>query len=441
MKPFYLRKSRIPFFLVSLILFLYSLPLKAAARKISADEYRARRANLIKLADDSSAVVLKSAESKMRSADVAYRYRQESNFLYLTGIDEFNCYMILVPRGITVCGKKVNYILFKPGIAGDTLLHESEALVNSSKFGNIFKSLLPGLNKIYTIESDVPFNFDWLNGRTQFLDSESKKYFESRHPGIKIKNASPVISRLREIKSQGETALISNAVKITGEALEKAAKFCRPGSREYVLRGAIEGRMLKDGSDYPAFPSIIGSGENSLSLHYSKDDGRMHNGDIVVIDIGAEYQGYASDITRTFPVSGKFSKAQKKIYGLVLEAQKKVIEAVKPGTTFYQLNKKALEVFAGKGLQGYMPHGVSHSVGLDVHDVTSSDTLRTGMVITVEPGLYFPKEDTAVAAEYRGFGIRIEDDILVTPGGCKVLSGSIPKEIADVEKLFLLNDE
>ncbi len=408
----------------------------SSAQKILSIEFRERRNNLIKLLDDSSAVILKAADTKKRNGDVEYLFRQESNFLYLSGVDEPNCYLIILPEGIKIRNSKVHYIFFDPDDNGDTVINDHEAVLNSLEFNKIFNSILKNLNKIYTSSSDNPFYFDWLNNKMIFAEKGNKDKFELKHPGIKIKNLDLIISKLREIKSETEVSLIKKAIKITGDGFKEAVKLCRPGAWEYQLRGAIEGEMLKQGCDYTSFPSIIGSGKNSLVLHYNKDNMQMKDGEIVVMDIGGEYKGYAADITRTLPVSGKFNDAQKEIYNMVLEAQKQVIDIIKPGVTFYDLNKKTLEIFAQKGMENYMPHGVSHSVGLDVHDLTSSDTLRAGMIITVEPGLYFPEEDTTIAEKYRGFGIRIEDDVLVTTGGSKVLSVSIPKEIPEIETLF-----
>ena len=428
-------------FIIMLFLFIALLSNNSPAQEISSNEYQLRRLKLLGLMDDSSAVVLKTADAKLRNGDVTYRYRQESNCFYLTGLNETNSYLMLVPKGVEVGREKIKILFFKPDVKNDSLLNDGSSVLNSSKFILTLKSILPGLNKIYTASGDVQFVHDWLNDRMLFVERDNKKYFEAKNHGVKIKNISTIINQLREIKSEAEIASIQKAINITKDGIVSAIKICKPGCWEYQLRAAIEGEMLMQGSDYPGFPSIIGSGENSLVLHYDKDNRQMQNGDVVVMDVGAEYGGYSADITRTIPVSGKFTEAQKKIYSLVLDAQKQAIDIIKPGISIYDLDKKVLEVFAKAGMDSFLPHGVSHPLGLDVHDVASNDTLKAGMVITIEPGLYFPTVAKNVGAEFRGFGMRIEDDILITTDGHKILTGNVPKEIADVEALFLNDKE
>jgi len=194
--------------------------------------------------------------------------------------------------------------------------------------------------------------------------------------------------------------------------------------------------MTKQGSEARAFNCIIGSGENSLILHYDKNDCLLKDGDMVVMDVGAQYKGYAADITRTIPVSGKFTKEQKEIYNIVLQAQEEAIKMIRPGLTTNELDNKANDIFSKAGYKSYIRHGITHPVGLDVHDVSSGDTLAEGMIITIEPGLYIPVNDEKLPAAYRGFGIRIEDDVLVTKDGYELLSGNIPKSAEEIEKLM-----
>ena len=430
-------KNRLKFVLFILIL---SSHVNLFSQVISENEFTQRRENLINMLGTKSAAVLRAANSKVRSSDVNYRYRQESSFLYLTGAKNTNSILLLIPAGVRIGGKDVNVLLFEPSVKNDSIINTSssitEALLNNNRFYEIFNFILKNIDTLYISSPELSFVNDWINNRPIFIERDSYKLLSQKFPGLKIKSAVSLMSKLREIKSIDEIGIIKKAINITGEGLKKAMKACKPGAWEYELRAAIEYEMLRNGCDYPAFPSIIGSGANSLILHYEDDNMQMDKSQVVVMDVGAEYEGYSADITRTIPVSGKFTPAQKEIYNLVLKAQKEIIKIIKPGIKFRDLDNKAVEVFKSKGLDKYLPHGVSHSVGLDTHDFTSDQVLKTGMIITVEPGLYIPKDASNIGVEYCGFGIRIEDDVLVTGDGCEVLSSNIQKEVKEIEKLM-----
>jgi Xaa-Pro aminopeptidase len=224
------------------------------------------------------------------------------------------------------------------------------------------------------------------------------------------------------------------SVKITGNGIDAAMKACKPGIWEYELRAGIEFEMMKQGAERTSFRSIVGAGRNSLSPHYMDNNCQALEGEVVVMDVGAEYHGYAADITRTIPVSGKFTKAQAEIYSAVLKVQEELIGIIRPGITMGSIDRKAAELIAAEGFKKYNIHGVTHPVGLDVHDVFADDTLRAGMVITIEPGIYIPEGDTLLPAAYRAVGVRIEDDVLVTATGYDLLSKEIPKTITDIER-------
>ncbi len=412
----------------------------SATAQISQEEYSSRRVALLNSLGSPSAAVYKAYDARVRSNDVNYRYRQESNFLYLTGINEPGAYLLLIPRGIEIEGKNAEILLFKPGQEKDSLIQTGygkyEAILNPKSFEKIFNGAFNDLKTLYVSAPDISFVSDWLNGKAMFLERDVRKTFEQKHPGIKIKNAAFLTSTLREIKSDAELKLMQRAIDMTGDGIINAIKVCKPGAWEYELRAAIEYQMTRQGADYTSFPSIIGSGPNSLILHYDDDNRQMKKGEVVVMDVGAEYNGYAADVTRTIPVSGKFSAAQREIYGLVLKANKEIIQMIKPGISYNEMNAKAAEIFKEKGLEKFLPHGVTHPVGIDVHDISSNQILKPGMVITVEPGLYLPDSSSETPADYRGIGVRIEDDVLVTNDGYKVLTKDIPKEIGDIEKLF-----
>jgi Xaa-Pro aminopeptidase len=194
--------------------------------------------------------------------------------------------------------------------------------------------------------------------------------------------------------------------------------------------------MYRNGATAPAFSSIVGSGPNSLILHYEHNQRTMQAGEVVVMDVGAEIEGYAADITRTIPVSGKFTPEQRKVYDTVLRAQEAIIRAIRPGALWSEMDRAAKAVIDSAGYGKYWRHSVSHHLGIDVHDAGPMDTLRVGMVVTMEPGVYIPVGDTTVAPGLRGVGIRIEDDALVTDTGCEVLTAAVPRQAADIEKIM-----
>lgn len=399
-----------------------------------ASEFHGRRTKLISLLDTNSAAVLKAAEGKTRSNDVAYRYHQESNFLYLTGIKDPGASILFVPKFLYVDGKKVHTIYFVSGkLLDSTHVYENELVINTDRFKDIFNSTLPSLSILYVSVPDLSFANDWLNNKRYYMDKDARKELENKFPNLKVKNISSIGAKLREIKSETEINIIQKAIDITGDGLSRAMSKCKPGMYEYELQGEIEYEMSRQGAEYQGFPSIIGSDKNSHILHYSKNLRQMQSGELVVMDVGAEYNGYSADITRTIPVSGKFTKAQREIYELILNTQKEILKIIKPGLALKQIDNKFKVLVSEKGYKKYIKHGITHHLGLDTHDVWSNDTLKPGMVITVEPGLYIPDDDKEIGEEYRGIAIRIEDDVLVTAEGNIVLSKNIPKGIGEIE--------
>jgi len=409
------------------------------AEGIGETEYRSRRERLAASLDSGAALVMKAFDARTRSNDVSYRYRQESNFLYLTGLNEPGCYLLIVPRGALVDSILSSVILFVPP-SHEFLSQRREevggAVLPSGRFKEVFDSVLPGLSTLYYSAPDLGFRHDWINGKALFIERESRKQFEETHPGLKLKPAGSLVAAARSLKSTAEVDLIQAAINMTGSGLRGAMKICKPGTWEYELQAEIEYEMTRQGAEYESFPSIIGSGKNSLILHYETNNRQTRNGDMVVMDVGAEYRGYAADITRTIPVSGKFTKAQKEVYGIVLRAQKEVIQMIRPGISMGDLDARTRSIITEAGYGEFIRHGVSHPLGMDVHDVAAGFELKPGMVITVEPGIYIPADAQSVKAEYRGFGIRIEDDVLVTETGFKLLSKNIPKEIREIETIM-----
>jgi Xaa-Pro aminopeptidase len=256
-------------------------------------------------------------------------------------------------------------------------------------------------------------------------------------PGIQISDASNAIHNLRKIKSPAEMAMLQKAIDITLEAHRDTAAATKPGAFEYQLQGALEYAFTRNGAERPGFPSIVGSGVNSTVLHYNDNRKRIEAGDLIVVDIGAEYSYYTADITRTYPATGKFTERQRQIYQLVLDAQRAAEKAFKPGqTSIGDLQRVAVEVMRasplrdrqGNKLDRYFIHGLGHWLGMDVHDVGGySGVIPVGSVFTIEPGIYIPDEN---------LGVRIEDDYLATEKGLVKLSAALATEADDVERMM-----
>jgi Xaa-Pro aminopeptidase len=424
-------------FLVALISF-------KALCGIPEGEFAQRRGRLVALVDTSAAFVFRAADAKQRSSDVTYPYRQESDFLYLTGISEPNLTLLVVPAGVLVEGQRWTYLLFGATRSSEALtvpgVFQGGIVLDAERFADMLAGVASRVHTLYVSTPDLRFTNDWLNNRPLFLDRDARRDFQQKHPGLKIKNAAIVVARLRGCKSTSEVESISKAIRATGDGIRHAMAVCRAGAMEFELQAAIEYEMTREGARGLGFPSIVGSGPNSVIPHYDVNTRKMESGDVVVMDVGAEYEGYSADVTRTIPVSGKFTKEQREVYSVVLAAQREVIKIIRPGVLWSEVEAKAREVLQNAGFGKYMPHPVSHHLGLDVHDSGPMDTLRTGMVITVEPGIYIPESDTALAPAYRGFGVRIEDDVLVERDGATVLSAEIPKDIDEIERLMREKD-
>jgi Xaa-Pro aminopeptidase len=276
-----------------------------------------------------------------------------------------------------------------------------------------------------------------------------------------ITDPSVILGEMRLVKSDAEIELMQRAADIAAEAHVEAMKAVRPGMMEYEIEALIEYHFRRSGAAAPAYGSIVGGGANATILHYVTNEAPLRDGDLLLIDAGAEFRGYASDITRTFPVNGRFSQAQRDIYEAVLAAQVACVEMVKPGVTMDDLNNHAIRILtermvslgllAGdveklieeKTYRRFFMHGIGHFLGLDVHDAGryklngAARPLASGVVITVEPGLYIAEDAENIPDKYRGIGVRIEDDVLVTPEGHRVLTSKVPKATSEIEKLMV----
>ncbi len=403
-------------------------------------ELAARRARVLATLDQNSALILRSPEERMRSNDTGYKFHTDANLLYLTGEDRPGMTLVLAPAGVRCGDTTVQVAVFAKVDNGDgtpLLPPLADGIIRPpDDLAAALTALLPSVRTLYAVPISPAFVNDWLNVRPLFLERDVKKELEKKYPDLRIKNPTALIGRLRSVKSATEVDQIRRSIAATGEGLASAIQRCKPGIREYVLQAAIEEPMVRNGAIAPAFSSIVGSGPNALILHYEHNQRTMQAGDVVVMDVGAEIEGYAADVTRTIPVSGRFTQEQRKVYDVVLRAQGAIQHAIKPGAPWSVMDRAARAVIDSAGFGAFWRHSVSHHLGIDVHDAGPMDTLRVGMVVTMEPGIYIPANDTTVAPGFRGIGIRIEDDALVTDAGCTVLSAAIPKDAAMIERLM-----
>ena len=405
-------------------------------------QYRARRVELRKSLRDGVIVLFGRAE---QDEDLRTGFFQESNFYYLTGWREPGAILVLAPLpedaqapAFAARERLPREILFLPSrnpemekwtgrkTAPDDLnareITGFDAVMPAEKFEAQLRDLLEAYARIYTL-SDQP----------------AAARLRQLAPLRDIANAAPAIAKLRMAKSSEEIALIQHSTDVTLAAHRAAWQRAAPGLYEYQIAGAMAETYADAGCERSAYAPIVGSGPNSVYLHYSRNGRRMDGGEVLLMDVAAECAGYASDITRTIPVGGKFTARQREIYEIVLGAQKAAIAAVKPGMTLSKTAPNTLYKIAydyinshGKDLHGeplgkYFTHGIGHHVGLDVHDASDpSAPLEAGMVITIEPGIYIPEEN---------LGVRIEDVVLVTKNGGKVMSAALPREPGEIEKL------
>lgn len=398
------------------------------------DEYCIRRERVLSTLDSSSALVMKAANA----SPLHDYYKQDPNYYYLTGIKSPSNYLLICPNGVKVGNTIKRIIVFYSRIENtkNVCLSVNDTIIDIREFKPILKAVLSDINKLYYSAPDITLTVDWLNDKAHFLDKNMKNNLKETYPGLKIESAENMIGKLRSIKSEQEIALIRKATDITADGLLAAMKITQPGIYEYEIQAAIEYEFTRQGALQKGFSSIVGSGNNSTIIHYSKNTRKAEKGDLVVLDVGAEYNNYSSDITRTIPVSGKFTEAQKEIYQMVLTVQKNCILKTKPGISLAELEKFAYNEFKKLGFERYYTHGLSHSVGIQVHDSNAEPVLIPGMIITIEPGLYFDMNDQSAPEKFRGNGVRIEDIVLITENGCEVLSAKITKEINEIEKLM-----
>lgn len=399
------------------------------------------RKNIMDKIEDNSILILFSGKAPKKSADEAYHYTPNRNFYYSCGVSEAGVILLMEKRA-----GKTEEILFihkaDPIMAkwvGKTITEKEAKAASGIKNVSYLDSFEAVLHRKLNTGN---FNYVYLDMERDSWEDEvtsSQKLasdIRQKYPIINFKNVFNIISEFRMIKSEEELANIREAINITWEGIKASMKNAAPGKKEYEIEAHFDFALKTRGVKDFAFKTIAASGKNATVLHYSQNDCTTGENDLILMDLGAQYKYYNADITRTFPVSGKFTDRQKQIYNIVLKAQYETIKAIKPGIPFGEMNavtrRVLLEELSNIGLaktdeelSKYYFHGVSHHLGLDTHDVGGRDiTLKPGMVLTVEPGLYIEDEE---------IGVRIEDDVVVTEEGCEVLSPNIIKTVDEIE--------
>lgn len=425
---------------------------------------RRRQALLAKMAPASAAVIFAAPEAT-RSADSEYPYRQSSDFWYFTGFNEPEAVLVLIKSDETHnhsvlfnrLRDKTAEIWFGRRLGQEAAPEKLgvDRALSFSEIGEQLHQLLNGLDVVYHAQGEYAYADTIVFAALDKLRRGSRQNMTA--PAT-LTDWRPWVHEQRLFKSEEEIIAMRRAGEITALAHTRAMEKCRPGMFEYQLEGEILHEFNRHGARFPSYNTIVGSGENACILHYTENESQMRDGDLVLIDAGCEYQGYAGDITRTFPVNGKFSAPQREIYDIVLESLETALQLYRPGTSMQEVTTQVVRIMvtglvklgilkgevdkliAENAHRPFFMHGLSHWLGLDVHDVGAygqdrSRLLEPGMVITVEPGLYI-EPDADVPAQYRGIGIRIEDDILITADGNENLTASVVKSADDIEALM-----
>ncbi|MCH7695733.1 MAG: Xaa-Pro aminopeptidase [Proteobacteria bacterium] len=432
---------------------------------MDAKEFPRRRKRLMDMMGDDSIAILPTSSVHMRNRDIEHPFRPDSDFYYLSGYPEPEAVAVLIP------GRPAGeYVLFcrdkdpkmeiwygrRAGLEGACDIYAADDAFPIEDMDDILPGLLEDQDRIYyNMGNDQAFDqrvIGWVNQVRERIRA-------GVHAPEEFISLNHLLHDMRLYKSRQEIKALRQAARISAVAHKRAAQACQPGMMEYQLEAELVHEFIHQGARSPAYPPIVGSGANSCILHYIENAEEMRDGDILLIDAGAEYEGYASDISRTLPVNGKFNEAQKAIYNIVLKAQLAAIEQVQPGNHWIDPHDAAVKVITeglvalgilkgrvrtlikDKAYTKYYMHRTGHWLGMDVHDVGDYKIdgdwrmLEPGMVMTVEPGLYLPAA-RGLARKWWNIGVRIEDDVLVTRDGHDVLSKDMPKTVAEIEKLM-----
>lgn len=429
---------------------------------------RSQLKNFIEKIGKDAVAIIPAAHEKTRSYDTEYKFRQDSDFWYLTDFPEPDAIAVITP------GKRTKYTMFvrprdplmetwygrRQGTEGAEKNYGVQKAYPIDKFPKMLGKLLDGHEKLY-YRFGVDGDLDAMI--IDYLSEQRFRRIKTPYPPHTIVDPTVIIHEMRLHKNEEEIELMQKAADIAAEGHKLAMRKVKPGMNEFQVESLIEAYFRDNGANGVSYNSIIGGGDNATILHYVENNADLKDGDLLLIDAGAEYKGYASDITRTFPVNGRFSKAQREVYDVVLETQEACVEATVSGTTIKQRQDLSIEMLTEgmkklgllkgatktlikkKKYEQYYMHGVGHYIGMDVHDAgryftdqgaSDSRPFEPGMVLTVEPGIYVPPDDKSAPEKYRGIGIRIEDDVLVTEDGNRNLTTRVPKHADEIEALM-----
>jgi len=433
---------------------------------ITLEQFRQRRQALITQMAPGSAALIFAAPEVTRSNDTEYSYRQNSDFWYFTGFNEPQALLVLIKsdehhnhsvlfnriRDLTAevwSGRRLGQEAAPAKLGVDRALPWDD-------IGEQLHLLLNGLDVVYHAQGEYGYADQLLFSA---LETLRRGFRQNLSAPASVTDWRPWVHEMRLFKSAEEIEILRQAGKISALAHTRAMQQCRPGMYEYQLEGEIHHEFSRHGARFPSYNTIVGSGENGCILHYTENESAMRDGDLVLIDAGCEFHGYAGDITRTFPVNGRFTPPQREIYDIVLASLHKALSMFRPGVSIHEVNDEVVhimitglvdlgildgnidELFEAQAHRPFFMHGLGHWLGLDVHDVGDYGTpsrdrvLEPGMVLTVEPGLYIAP-DASVPPQYRGIGVRIEDDIVITATGHENLTDSVVKDPDAIEALM-----
>lgn len=415
-----------------------------------AEFYKNNRTKLLRHIKDNSIVVLFAGNAPKKTGDEAYPFTPNRNFYYLTGIAEEN--HILLMSKIGGVEKSIMFIKdIDPEMerwVGKSLRKE-EAIeisgVEEVKFKSQFEQ---EIHRLITLKEEVNLYLDLERDSINSPVSKANEFAKnivSKYPQVMVKNVYSIFGQLRLIKSEEEIEKIKKAISITIEGIESLMKNCKPGMKEYELEAYFDFVCKSNGIKDLAFKTIAAAGKNAATLHYVANNSELKDGDLIQFDLGAQYEYYNADISRAFPINGKFTERQKDVYNAVLRVNEEIIDSIKPGETFRNINKKATDLIAEECIKlglikeksevnKYYFHSIGHSLGMDTHDVETPHrdiTFEEGVVYTVEPGIYIEEEN---------IGIRIEDDILVTKDGVINLTSNMIKTVEEIENFMKDNN-
>ncbi|MCK5875248.1 MAG: Xaa-Pro aminopeptidase [Alcanivoracaceae bacterium] len=433
---------------------------------ISRQEFARRRRELMDNMEENSIAILPAAPERRRNRDIDHLYRQDSDFWYLSGFPEPEAVMALIPgrehgEFVVFCRERNREMEtwhgYRSGPEGAVSDYGADDAFPISDIDEILPGLIEGRDRVYY---DMGRDTDFDRQVMSWVNSIRAKVRSGAHPPGEFLALTHLLHDQRLFKTAAEMKVMRRAGEIAAAGHVRAMLAVAPGMYEYQLEAEYIHEFMRHGARSPAYPTIVGGGRNGCILHYINNDQKLKDGDLVLVDAGAEFECYASDITRTFPVNGKFSAEQQAVYEVVLASQLAAIDQVRPGRHWNDPHEAAVQVLTQgmkdlgllkgevnelieqEAYRRFYMHRTGHWLGLDVHDVGDYKVhdewrvLEPGMVMTVEPGIYIAPDDDTVAAKWRGIGIRIEDDVAVTRKGHEIFTNDVPKSVADIEKLM-----